>query len=97
MPDKIYKKAKAVELNPEISAKFTQITDALAAKHDEVMLKELGIDLPPEHVLVMRGVNAPAWYAFFDNREGKKFIRVAHRTDVEAAVEKARKVIDGAK
>lgn len=97
MPDKVYKKAEAVELNPEISAEFTRITDALAAKHDEVMLKELGIDLPPENVLVMRGVNAPDWYAFFDNRDGKKFMRVAHREDVEAAVKKAREVINGAK
>lgn len=78
-------KIERVELDPKTKA---QLMDEKNKKQDEAMMRALGINVPREEVLMMRGINDPRVYAFFDIRH-MSLIRWADQGAVEEAVKKA--------
>ena len=77
---------ETVELDPKTKARMQTQKDTA---EDQRMLEALGIKIPREEVLVMRGVNDPTVYAFFDLRD-QSLIRWATNKEVFKAVDQAK-------
>ncbi len=83
---------KLEQTDAETTAQLTKEANPEAYEQDARMLKALGIDLPPEKVIVMRGVNHPI-YAFLKADEPAwqdALIRTAAPDEVIEAVDKAK-------
>lgn len=76
------------QADAETTAKLTKETNPDAYEQDAKMLKALGIDLPPEKVIVTRGVNHPL-YAFFKT-DDETLIMTATPYQVFEAADKAK-------
>lgn len=91
-PKEVYIDNKKLELeNVKLDPKSKALLMAEEErKKDEKMLKELGIDVPREEVLMMRGINDTDVFAFFDLRD-MSLIRWASGDVVRKAIAKTNK------
>lgn len=83
------------QVDAETAAKLAKEQDPEGYERDQKMLNALGINLPPEKVAILRGINHPI-YAFFEvGTDEETLIKVATPEQVFAAVDKANGVNNG--
>lgn len=88
-------KYEVEQVDAETAAKLAKEQDPEGYERDQKMLNALGINLPPEKVAILRGINHPI-YAFFEvGTDEETLIKVATPEQVFAAVDKANGVNDG--